>query len=84
MVVKITLNLCSGFKIINDFFKKKLPNIPSTIESRTGKAISRFNWNIKGIENLNYVFSQAVPPDVRAGLMTELMTRLWSGLITNN
>lgn len=74
----------SGFKIINDFFKEKLPKIPSTTESRTGKAISRFNWNTKGIENLNYVFSQNVPLNIRAELMTELMTRLWSGLITNN
>lgn len=74
----------SGFKIINDFFKEKLPNIPSTTESKTGKAISRFNWNTKGIENLNYVFSQGVPEQSRAELMKELMYRLWSGLITNH
>jgi hypothetical protein len=74
----------SGFVLINNFFKKYLPSIDPVGLGKTGKKVSRFNWNTKGLGVLNDVVSLAVKKkEKRELLLKELMLTLWAGLINN-
>jgi hypothetical protein len=75
----------TGFKIINDYFAKNLPDVPSTFKNDKGKLISRFNWNAKGIKLFNSVVTESIPDiDKRIDFVTHFMLTLWAGLITNH
>jgi hypothetical protein len=74
----------SGFVLINNFFKKYLPTVDPVGLGKTGKKVSRFNWNTKGLGVLNDVMSSAVKKkEKRELLLKELMFTLWAGLINN-
>ena len=74
----------SGFVLINNFFKKYLPTVDPVGLGKTGKKVSRFNWNTKGLGVLNDVMSSAVKKkEKRELLLKELMLTLWAGLINN-
>ena len=82
---KAVLKPTSGLRVINDYFKKKLPNVPAVVKNEKGKAISRFNWNSKGINNLNFVVNENIKrKDRKVAFMQGLMYELWSTLITNH
>ncbi len=74
----------SGFVIINNFFKKYLPQVDPIAMGPTGKKGSRFNWNTKGLNALNEIMIANVKKkDKRSILLKELMLTLWAGLINN-
>lgn len=82
---KAVLKPTSGLRVINEYFKKKLPDVPAVAKSEKGKPISRFNWNPKGINNLNFVVGENIKrKDRKIAFMQGLMYELWSTLITNH
>ena len=82
---KAVLKPTSGLRVINEYFKKKLPDVPAVVKNPKGKPISRFNWNSKGINNLNFVVDENIKrKDRKVSFMQGLMYELWSTLISNH
>jgi len=82
---KAVLKPTSGMRIITNYFAQKLPKVDPTMKGKTGKTVSRFNWNSKGISNLNNVVSESIKrKDLIRKFNQGLMLELWKTLITNN
>jgi len=75
----------TGFKIINDYFAKNLPDVDPTYKNIKGKTISKFNWNAKGINLFNQTVVTNIPNlERRRKFVMNFILELWGGLITNH
>jgi hypothetical protein len=82
---KQVLKPTSGGSFIKEFFKAKLSKINPMYKNPKGKNVHKFNWNPKGMTNLNNALIEAkYTRATRNKILMTFLSKLWKHMITNH